>query len=193
MQSRILRWGLLDRFAECRRGVAAIEFALALPALLLLVAGVIEVAMVLFAITLAEGGLREGSRYGLTGQTPDEGTREQQILQIVEDHTHGLVDTSESNLVIVTYPGFDDVDPGEPFTDVDANGSYDVGEPYEDLNSNGERDSGNGSVGAGAAGAVVVYTLEFDWEFLTPVFEIFGGPEGKLALSASIAVRNEPF
>jgi Flp pilus assembly protein TadG len=193
MHALIQKVPLLARFARCRSGTAAIEFAFAIPALLLVTAGLIEVAMILFAITLAEGGLREGARYGLTGQSPASGTREDQILQIVQQHTHGLVDAAAADLEIVTYPGFDNVQEAEDYDDANTNGQYDAGETYDDANSNGEYDAGNGTPGAGGSGQVVVYTLTFQWEFLTPVFEVFGGPDGNLELSASIAVRNEPF
>jgi len=193
MHARALKLRSIERLARCSRGAAAIEFALAVPALLLVTAGLVEVAMILFTITLAEGGLREGARYGLTGQAPAEGTREEQILDIVQQHTHGLVDAAAADLEIVTYPGFDDVQEAEDYTDGNSNGSYDAGEEYDDANGNGEYDGGNGTQGAGGSGQVVVYTLTFEWEFLTPVFEVFGGPTGTLELAASIAVRNEPF
>ncbi len=193
MQTLALIPKFLERFAECRRGTAAIEFAFAIPALLLVTAGVIEVAMVLFATTLAEGGLREAARYGITGQAPGGGTREEQILQIVQDHTHGLIDASDATLDVWTYPGFNDVQEQEDYTDGNSNGAYDSGEAFEDANANSTWDAGNGTEGPGGAGQVVVYTLEFEWDFMTPVFEVFGGPNGTLELSASIAVQNEPY
>lgn len=181
------------RFACCRRGSAAIEFALAIPILLLVTAGVIEVAMMLFVTTLAEGGLREAARYGITGQAPGAGTREDQILSIVQEHTHGLIEASEASLEVWTYPAFNDVQEQEEYDDGNGNGGYDDGESYDDSNSNGTWDEGNGTQGAGGAGEVVVYTMTFDWDFMTPVFEVFGGPTGTLELSASIAVQNEPY
>lgn len=194
MQTHSSKTGFLTRLLRDRSGTAAVEFALAIPALVLLTIGVIEVAMVLFVTTLAEGGLREAARYGITGQNPAEGSREDEILQIVQDHTHGLIEASAANLDIVTYPGFDDVQAEEPYTDNSpANGAYDNGEDYDDLNSNGEWDSGNGTAGAGGSGSVVIYTLNFDWDFMTPVFTVFGGPEGTMELSASISVKNEPY
>ena len=183
----------LRPFARCDKGSAALEFAFAIPALLLVTAGVIEVAMMLFVTTLAEGGLREAARYGITGQTPGSGTREEQILEIVQDHTHGLIEASEANLEVWTYPAFDNVEEQEDYEDGNSNGAYDEGESYSDSNGNGSWDQGNGTEGAGGAGEVVVYTLNFDWDFMTPVFEVFGGPEGTLELTASIAVQNEPY
>ena len=191
MQTLTLMPRIFKRFAECRRGTAAIEFAFAIPALLLVTLGIIEVAMVLFVTTLAEGGLREAARYGITGQGG--GTREDQILQIVQDHTHGLIEASDATLEVWTYPGFNDVQEQEDYTDGNSNGSYDDGEDFDDVNSNGTWDSGNGTEGAGGAGEVVIYTMVFDWDFMTPVFEVFGGPDGTLELSASIAVQNEPY
>lgn len=183
----------LRSMLACRRGASAVEAAFAIPIFVLLVAGIVEIAMVLFVSVLAEGGLREAARYGLTGQVPDTVTREQQLVQIVKDHTHGLIDVSPANLTFRVYEEFEYIEAEEPYVDANGNGRYDDGEDFTDWNGNGSWDADTGETGSGAAGEIVFYEMEYQWSFLTPLFKVFGGDDGKLDLSASIAIRNEPY
>ncbi len=187
------RWQPARRFRSCQSGSAAVEFIFAFPALVLLVFGIIEVAMVMFVLVLAEGGLREASRYGITGQVPGTMTREEMIVQMIEDHTHGLIDLESADLSHLVYPSFDDIGKPEPFSDDNGNGSWDPGESFTDINGNATWDPDMGAAGLGGPGDVVLYKIEFQWDFLLGVFRVFGGPDGGLDLSASVAVQNEPF
>ena len=153
--------------------------------------------MIMFVSSLAEGGLREAARYGITGQSPTASNRAAQIAQIVSDHTQGLVTISPTSLSTKVYPSFADIGAPEEFEDGSngnpANGEYDEGEDFTDTNGNGQWDNDMGTPGEGSAGEVVLYTLTFDWELMTPILTAFADQEHGLSLSASIAVRNEPF
>tara|TARA_R110000868_G_scaffold266660_1_gene525980 strand:+ start:19981 stop:20679 length:699 start_codon:yes stop_codon:yes gene_type:complete len=188
------RFSIWRRLRQCRRGVTAIEFAVVAPAVFLTVAGVIELALVMFVSTLSEGGLREASRFSITGFIPPGMTREERILQILGEHTIGLVDMDEATVEYKVYPSFDDIGKPEPFTDnAPANGSYDAGEAFQDINGNGQWDSDMGAAGLGGPGDIVLYTIEFDWELMTPLVSPFVGTNGKLTMKSSVAVKNEPF
>lgn len=191
-------WSPLGRrFLVRRDGTSATEFALVLPVLLLLVAGIIEMSLLFFVNVLAEGGLREAARYGITGQGAEEGVREDEILQIVSEHTHGLIDLESANLSTMSYQNFGAIDEPEPFVDGSngepANGEYDEGEDFDDVNENGQWDGDQGIAGAGGPGDVVMYELSYDWAFITPVLSYFAGQDGHINMTASIAVRNEPY
>lgn len=185
------------RFFACRRGTSAIEFALVLPVFLLLIGGIIELSIMLFVSALAEGGLREAARYGITGQGAVDGVRADEITQIVTDHTHGLIEISPSNLTTMTYSSFGAIGQPEPYTDGSngepENGQYDEGEDFDDVNGNGTWDGDQGAPGAGGPGEVVLYELTYDWEFITPILTVFAGQDNSISMSASIAVRNEPY
>lgn len=182
------------RFRDCRRGSSALEFALAIPVFLLLLAGVVEISMVMFVSVLAEGGLREASRYGLTGQVPDGETIEERLVDIVKEHTHNLIEITPANVTFKIYQDYDQIGNPEPYTDDSpANGAYDAGEAFTDWNGNGSWDADSGLEGTGAAGEIVLYKIQYQWAFLTPLFSVFGGDDGALDLSASIAIRNEPW
>lgn len=58
----------LARFRRDERGVSAIEFAMALPVLLILVAGIIEVGHVVSQATTIEQSLRAGAFYAARNQ-----------------------------------------------------------------------------------------------------------------------------
>jgi hypothetical protein len=147
----------------------------------------------MFTTTLMEGALREASRYGITGQESDPGARLARIIEIIEEHTIGLVDISAADVEVVVYPGFDKIGAGEEFVDGNGNGVYDLGETFTDENDNGVYDDDIGVPGPGDAGAVVLYRIRYDWPLLTPVFSKMLGDAVSVPLSASIAVRNEPW
>ena len=185
------RW--FRRFIACRSGGSALEFALVIPTFVVMLAGVIEISMVMFVSILAEGGLREASRFGITGQDPDGMTREERIVQIVQEHTHGLISVSSDNVTYKVYGDYDQIGSAEPFVDANGNGEYDAGESFTDWNGNGTWDTDSGTDGSGTAGDIVVYEVGYQWAFMTPLFKVFGDENGKLNMSASITVRNEPW
>lgn len=154
---------LIRRFNKNNDGTSAVEFALILPVFLLLLFGTIEIAMVMFTLSLAEGGLREAARFGVTGQEVDPAARQARILEIITEHTHGLIDVSDANVQVTVYPDF-------------------TGD-----------DTGPGAAGAGSANDVVFYRLNYEWQYLTPIFAVFTGLGNSLPMTATIAVRNEPF
>ena len=182
------------RFGACRSGAGLVEFALGLPVFVLLMAGILEFALVLFVANAVEGGLREASRYGITGQSVTGKTREQTLIQIVNDRSYGLVTLNASDITFTSYDALDNVGKAEPFNDnKPANGKYDAGETFTDVNRNGKWDADQGTDGVGGAEDVVLYLISYQWPFLTPLFAPFGGSDGALDLTSSITVRNEPY
>ncbi|MCP5368613.1 MAG: pilus assembly protein [Hyphomicrobiales bacterium] len=193
MKSKALL-NLFRRFRRNRDGSPMIEFALAAPALFLIVAGTMELGLAMVTNVLMESSLREAARWGITGQELEGESRLEHILAMIDRHTLGLVDMGEAKLQILTYPGFDQVGRGEEFVDGNGNGTYDAGETFTDSNGNGGWDADMGVAGAGASGEVVVYRILYKWPFLTPlVGKLVGDQDGKLGLRASVAVRNEPW
>jgi Flp pilus assembly protein TadG len=174
-------------------GSPAVEFALAAPVLLLLMAAIVEFGTIMFVTVLMEGGLREAARWGITGQTPEDGDRAAHILEVVADRTLGLVDVSEATVKITAYPTFDDIGRGEAFVDGNGNGKYDNGETFKDCNGNGKWDNDRGRSDAGGAGDAVVYEIDYDWPLLTSLMTPLIGKDGKFHIQANAVVRNEPW
>ncbi|MGA0395163.1 MAG: TadE/TadG family type IV pilus assembly protein [Rhodospirillales bacterium] len=114
----------LKPFLKCESGSPAIDFAFAAPVMFTMLIAILEVGMVLFVTTLMEGGLRDASRYGITGAEPAGSTRMDQITAIVADRTIGLVDLNDANIQVLVYPNFGSVGTGEDYIDGNGNGLY---------------------------------------------------------------------
>jgi hypothetical protein len=180
---------LVDPLRRNRDGGVAVEFALTAPLFIAMVVGVMEIGMVLATQSLMEGAVRDAARYGVTGQ--DDAQRLQIIGDIIADRTIGLVDLDDATVDILTYGSFDDIGAPEPFVDDPPyNGVYDVGEAYTDINGNGQWDADQGKKGAGNASEVVLYRILYDVPSLTGLVNHL---LGTMSLSATIAVRNEPY
>ncbi|MFC7048929.1 TadE/TadG family type IV pilus assembly protein [Emcibacter nanhaiensis] len=177
------------------KGAALIEAAFVLPTLLLMIIGTLEIGGVMLSNTLLEGAIADASRQGITGYTVDGMTREEYITQVLEDSTFGFIKLD--NLVITNkvYDSFTEIATAEPYTDVDEDGSYTNGvDSFTDLNCNNHWDSDIGESGVGGPGAVVVYTAEYDADFLTGFFaQAIGDEDGRIRIEASTAVKNEPY
>jgi hypothetical protein len=180
----------LRPLARCLRGATAVEFALVLPVLLLTTIGTIEIAIVLFVGSSMEAAVIEASRFGITGGE-DGMTREERVLDIVQDRTYGLLDMAQVGLDTLVYSSFADIGKPKPWTDENGNGSWDAGEPWTDVNGNAQWDPDMGEAGLGGPSDIVVYRLSYDWGVVTPMMsELLGGSVHHVS---SIAVRNEPY
>jgi hypothetical protein len=145
----------------------------------------------MFVQAMLEGSAREASRYGITGQIPENVSREEHIRSIVEDHTHGIVDMDQLEMETLVYENFADVGQPEPYDDENGNEVWDNDEPFVDVNGNGTWDPDMGAAGMGGPGDVVVYSMRYDWSIMIPLFRPFFG--SSIPIRADIAVRNEPF
>ncbi len=181
------------RYWKCEKGASAMEFAFAAPVVFLAVAGIIDLMMVLFVTSLMEGGLQSASRLGRTGFQPVGITREEAVIQEVADATIGLVDPSELTITTSVYPCFDSIGQPEPYVDANDNDAYDAGETYTDVNGNSVWDPDMAAAGLGGPGSVVLYEVSTEWSALTPLIGKIFGPNGKIPMKVSVAVRNEPF
>jgi Flp pilus assembly protein TadG len=177
----------------CQRGAAALEFAFALPILILIMAGIFDLGMALFAEVLMEGAVRDTSRLGITGYSPDGEDRDTLILNALRTDTLGLINVNNATITHKVYDDFSDIGKPEPYADDNNNGQYDLGEPFNDVNGNGQWDSDMGAAGLGGSGQVVLYTVTYDWPSWTTLVAPLFGDDGTIRLSASTAVRNEPY
>jgi Flp pilus assembly protein TadG len=186
----------LRRFAGCREGASALEFALVLPPLCFLLVGMFEVGALMFTQSTMEGGLREAARFGMTGQLlSDPEARKEQILALIDEHTLNFVDMDTATITVSPHGSFgdsgDEAGP-EPWTDANSNDTHDAGEDYTDLNGNAQWDETRDD--PGQASEVVEYLVEYDYAPMTGFMsEVLGGEDGTVHLKASIVLRNEPW
>lgn len=183
----------MRRLLRNRRGAAAVEMAFVLPVFLILIFGILEFSLILFATSMLEGATREASRSGITGNAPSGVTRDEHILDIVKHNTSVMIDHARLTLTTKVYEQFDQINAPEPFEDANGNGIYDPGETFTDINGNSAWDQDMAAAGLGNAGDVVVYTVRYPWDLLTPGMGAILGQDGVITLEASIAVRNEPY
>ena len=181
----------LRRFARSDDGAAALEFALVLPPLCLIIVGMFEMSMLMFTQASMEGALREAARFGMTGSVSDPAQRQTQILAIIKKDTYNML--KDPTISFEIYNSFNNVGDPEPFVDSNGNGKWDSGESYTDVNSNAKWDADQGKAGVGASAQIVEYTVQYDWHVMTPFMAPIFGNNGKVHLKASVVLRNEPW
>ncbi|WP_259779609.1 TadE/TadG family type IV pilus assembly protein [Aestuariispira ectoiniformans] len=183
----------MKRLAQDDSGATLAEFALVAPVLAYLILGSFEFGAIMLTNTLMEGGLREASRYGITGREESGEDRLTTIRNIIDEHTLGLVNMDDAKIDVRVYDKFGSIGDGEPYIDGNGDGDYTPGESFSDQNGNGVWDADVGQQGAGEDDDVVLYSIEYDWPIMTPAIGKIIGKDGKFPLKASIAVRNEPW
>ena len=99
----------LKDLVPCQTGTAALEFAFALPVVLMLITGILEFAVFSFSNSLLEGGLREAARFGITGLNANDGSREQRIVEIVNEHAAGLFMITADDIETLVYQDFSQI------------------------------------------------------------------------------------
>lgn len=193
--SRPLR-RLLKRLLRARRderGSTAVEFALIASVLIFIIAGIVEFSLVMVVNNSLEAATSISSRVGKTGFADTGQSREETILAEIENRAGGLIDIDDVDIDSLAYESFDEIGKPEPWNDANSDGVPDDGE-YTDINGNGQWDQDMGIAGFGGSDEVVVYTITYDWEIVTPLLsEVIGGSDGAVTLSARWVVKNEPF
>lgn len=195
-------------FVRDCRGVAAIEFAIAAPIVILLLITLFEMGFVLTGGIFLEAGARSAGRYGITGASVAGKTRDEVIRDIVVGYvcprakpasTSSLCFWSESGgeeplrIAVQAYSDPRNVGQPEPFSDLPPeNGVYDAGETFTDINGNQRWDPDMGIASAGGAGDIVVYDVTMVQAVHSPLLRAAIGSRA-YRHSARLVVRNEPF
>ncbi len=81
----------------CRKGTAAVEFAIVLPLLVILVFGIIEFSLLLYDKQVITNASREGARYGIVFRAPDRITDAEIIQKVNEYCSNYLVTFGAAN------------------------------------------------------------------------------------------------
>ena len=197
-------------FLRDRRGIVAIEFAVVVPLVLLMMTGTYSLVMLHLGGVALEGGTAAAARAAITGALPASGTREEAIREIITRHvcpnslgdgdvcywaaTLGGADGEMAEPLEVQTLAY--VDPRnigrpEPFTDTNANGVRDDGETFTDVNGNGGWDPDMGTASAGGSGDHVLYDVRMQQAVRHPLLiPILGNA---VTHRAQLVVRNEPY
>lgn len=181
-----------QRFLRNEHGITALEFAMVAPVFMLLVMGVVEMSLIMFTSVALESATNNTARLGKTGYVASNKTRQQTILDNVKAKTAGLLNPNDIQVSTEVYSNFDKVGQPEPcISPVNPPCTGTAGINFVDVNGNGTWDQDMAQSGQGNAGDVVVYTVSYRWQIMTPmVGSIIGNP---FTISARSVVRNEPF
>lgn len=191
-QPPLLARALRARLAlSSQDGITTIEFAFITPIVLLLITGIIEFSLIMFSMSAMESATASTARLGKTGYIPEGMSRQDAIIQNIENRTAGLLEPSQIVITYTIYPAFDDVEDEEPYTDTNGNGVWNTGEPYTDINGNGQWDEDMGESGLGSAGDIVVYNVSYPWPVTTPIINLIVG--SIFNITVRTVVKNEPF
>ncbi len=177
-----------ENFAKAEDGATAIEFALVAPILFLLMMGIIEFGLVLFADNVIENAASVGARFGITGSDyagegrvakPTKGTvdRVTVIRENIRQKAGSLLDPARLSISCQSL--------GNTFGSLPASSAGDYA-------CSGKVDNDKSCKDIGGGDAAVVYTVAYCWNFFTPIIGKFF-PENHLLLESSMVVHNENF
>ncbi|HEU5046959.1 MAG TPA: TadE family protein [Rickettsiales bacterium] len=159
---------LLARLISCEKAAAAVEFAIIIPLLLVLVFGIIECCIVSYQITTLDGALTLAAREGATG-APDVsdsgvvgGKRWNNMRTLLLERAGGMFDPHNIEVSATAYPDF---------ASVGANGKGRAGS-------------------LGAPNEVVAYSVSYPYPML-PFMQSLFGSRGRIFATA--LVKNEAF
>lgn len=180
-------------FWSQKDGATAIEFAIIAPVFFMLLMGIIEIGLIMFAQTVLSGSLAHGARIGKTGYT--EGERAAYIRSEILRLSGGVLDPGQLQVNPLHYESFESVGAIEPC--IPANIDPCLGSTpnvhFQDINGNGIRDD-RGIAGPGGRNRIVLYEARYDWPIFTPMMgHFFGNGSGTFELSATALVKNEGF
>jgi Flp pilus assembly protein TadG len=154
--------------ARGERGAALMEFAVALPLLLILMFSIVDFGLYFFAQHTVQFATREGVRLALVGRTLADGagnamSREASIVRTISDKA--AVAVNPTKLQISIFP----VDP-------------EYGDPVDWQTTQN----------AGAPGSYMRVRTRYDYHFITPLLGALM-PNGRLSVRAQATYRNELF
>lgn len=182
----------MRNFVKNTGGNTIIEFAVIAPMLFLLLAGIIELGLILFTTSALEGATNVGARIGKTGFTTGGLSREDYIRSQVKRLTGGFLDYSKLNIAILSYNSFNTIGQPEPcIVPPTAPCPGAAGVNFVDVNGNGAWDQDQGRASAGGTGSVVLYRTTYPWKLFTPIMSGLLGTSGIFTITAVAAVRNE--
>ncbi|TYC90944.1 TadE/TadG family type IV pilus assembly protein [Novosphingobium sp. BW1] len=180
---------LLQTWARERGGVAAVEFALVAPVMLLTIFGLFDLGYNVYTAEQLEGSIQKAAR-----DSTIEGAagRASQLDEQVREAVLAIAPAAELTFERTAYASFTDIGAPEDFTDVNGDGTCSEGEPFEDANENGTWDTSQGTHGQGGARDAVLYEIEVTYPRPFPVTAILGMGD-TFTMRARTVLRNQPY
>ncbi len=176
-------------------GAAAIEFAIIAPILFLLMMGIMEFGLIIFANNVVENATVFGARYGITGsnysgeaRVASAGDRIDVIKGEIRRASGGLL---SEDLVTVTCQPLGEVFGDIPQSQVDDQGAVGFGD--DPSSDNCESVSANADNNLGIGNEAVIYNVAYRWPIFTPFIGKFFNEQGDVQIESTLIVKNEGF
>lgn len=198
MSTIISRCGHLARLRHCPRGAAAVEFALVVTPLVMLLLGSFDLAYQAYLRAVVQGALNDISRTASL-EAPEfnceTGTLSDKVQCAIKRRSDIVARDATYEVEIRNYYDFSGVGRSEKLvTDYNRNGAYDAGDCFVDLNENGrfDADADAGRDGVGGADDVAFYKVTVRMPRLFPVHEILP-VSPTYSITGETALRNQPY
>lgn len=181
---------VLKRLRRNEEGATIVEFALIMPALMVVLMGLFDLAYNMYTAQMLQGAIQQAARdstiEGAAGQTAA-------LDGIVTDAVQTIAPGATLSFSRKSYTSFSETARPEDYDDINGNGSCDNGEPYEDANGNGTWDTDPGKAGLGGGRDAVLYTVDVSYDRMFPIFAFIPGQTKQFNMSASTVLRNQPY
>ncbi|WP_375391398.1 TadE/TadG family type IV pilus assembly protein [uncultured Sphingomonas sp.] len=191
---------MIGRLGRDRRGAALVEFAIVAPVMLLMIMGLGDILYQVYAQSILSGELQKAARdSGIEGGAANAATFDAKVVArltpLMRNFNNDCGTGTTTGVVWCStrksYDTFSEVKP-EPFVDTNNNGIRDPGECFTDVNGNGTWDADPGTTGQGGASAVTLYTIRVTYPRLFPVAGLLGWST-RQTISATTLLKNQPY
>ncbi|MGB3166236.1 MAG: TadE/TadG family type IV pilus assembly protein, partial [Alteraurantiacibacter sp.] len=179
----------LHRLRRDERGVTIVEFAIIAPVFLLMLVGLFDFGFQIYAQSVMNGAMQAAGR---DSTLEPGGPTAAELDASVSDKVLLVVPSANVAFTRSNYENFTDVRQPERFDDTDGDGTCNNGEPFEDVNGNGTYDLDRGMSGQGGADDAVLYEATASYKRMFPMAEMIGIGKDVEIYGATI-LRNQPF
>lgn len=170
-------------------GVTAVEFAMVAPVFMVMLLGIFDFGFHLYAQSVLQGSLQTAAR----GSTLEAGTSTADDLdEYVRRSVNSVVPRADITFSRRNYQNFEDVARPEDFSDTNGDGTCNDGEPFEDVNGNGSWDQDRGRDGLGGARDAVLYSAVAEYPRLFPLHNFIDVPP-QVRIEGATVLRNQPY
>lgn len=168
----------IETWAEDKRGIAAVEFALIATPFFFLIFGLLEVCVLFIMSSVLEHGVNEAARGIRTGQMQENGFGQVAFKNSVCAELFDLLDCdAKLRFDVKTFNSFSET---QNPSALDADGNLDDSDFDFDM---------------GDANDIVVVRVFYEWQLITPLLSqpLSNMSDDRRLLQATVAFRNEPF
>jgi Flp pilus assembly protein TadG len=162
----------LRTFVRNNRGVAALEFAIVAPVVLLLLGGVIENGIILFTQSLLDNAARDAGRLIQTGQVQQGGGVSAFTTQLCND-VSGMIPCGSLQYYVQS---------GGTFSSLNVT-----------VTNSGGTMANSGSFDAGNPGDDVAVQVAYNRPYLIPLVGKYMAVNGSTLLVSTVIFQNEPY